>query len=424
MLWFFVWFGVGSAVENTPVVPQIQADIQVDGELNEPVWDQALKLTLDYEVRPGENIQPPVTTTVRMFTSETHLYVAFFCADPNPQAIRSQFSDRDDVFNGDFAGIVLDTFNDQRRAYEFVCNPYGIQADAINDDLNGNYDLSWNALWTSKGKIQANGWSFEMKIPVHQLRFNPSDSAQIWGFDAFRSYPRSQRHHIGFFPRDRAVNSYLAQEAKLLGFSGLKPGKNLEVVPTVTGFQSETRPQFPNGGLEKTNDDTEAGVSVRWGITPNMTLNATANPDFSQVEADAVQLDINETFSLFYNETRPFFLEGADYFTTPFNLLHTRSIADPKGAMKLTGKSGKHTYGLLTAQDEQTTVVLPGVESSQTAQFDQNANDYVGRYRYDFGNNSTAGALLTAREGNGYHNQVLSFDSQYNRTSNDVFTVN
>ncbi len=405
-------------------IQPVDSPVKIDGVINDEAWESALKLEIGYEVRPGENVEPPVKTLLYLAYDEEAVLVAFKGFDPEPEKIRARYSDRDDAWNDDFVGIVLDTFNDQRRAYEFMCNPLGVQIDAINDDLGGNYDTSWNAIWQSAGRITEDGFEVEMAIPFNQLRFQSSDGPQTWGLDAIRSYPRTHRHHIGLFPRSRGQNSYLSQTDKLIGFQGIKPGKNLEIVPTVTGFRTDARDGLPSGEFREVDSAEDLGVTARWGITPNLTLNGTLNPDFSQVEADAVQLDINTTFALFFEETRPFFLEGADYFNTRINLVHTRSIADPSSAVKVTGKQGRHTYGAFSAKDDVTNLILPGTEGSSAGSFNFETTNTVGRYRYDFGGNSTVGAMVTNREGDDYHNRVFSLDSTYRMTDADTFTLN
>ena len=401
-------------------VPRAASEIEIDGVLDDLAWAQALSFDLDYEVRPGENIAPPVRTEILITYGERHVYFAFRAHDPDPSKIRARFSDRDRAWNDDWVGVVLDTFNDQRRAYELFSNPLGVQIDAINDEVGGRYDDSWNAIWKSAGRLTEYGYEVEMAIPFNQIRFQSTAGDQTWGFDAIRSYPRGDRHHIGLFPRDRGNNSYLSQTVKLIGMSEVSPGKNLEIIPTLTASRTDQRDALPNGELEEVDSGADIGVSVRWGITPNISLNGALNPDFSQVEADAVQLDINETFTLFFAETRPFFLEGADYFNTGLNLVHTRTIGDPSSAAKLTGKEGPHTFGIFSAVDEKTSMVFPGPEGSSSANFTDDNTASVARYRYDFGGSSTIGGTLTDRRGGGYYNQVISADTVYKITSADT----
>lgn len=425
----FVFSGVLCADEGSAdepiVVPRTTGGIMVDGVVNEVAWADAARFEVAFEVQPGENIPPPVRTEVFLTWDDEAVLVAFRCEDSQPSAIRARYSDRDHLFKDDWVAIVLDTFNDQRRAYEFVVNPLGVQMDALNDDVNRNYDISWNAIWSSKGRLTATGWEAEIAIPFSQIRFQATDGPQVWGIDLVRSYPRIDRHHIGLFPRDRGNNSYLSQTVKIIGFESARPGKNLEIVPTVTGARTQERDDVPAGPLAVTDSSVDAGVTGAWGVTANATVAAAVNPDYSQVEADAVQLDINQTFALFFNETRPFFKVSADYFATRLRLLHTRVIADPVVALKATGKTGRNTLGLFSVLDDVTNVIVPGAEESQSATFEEGNLSTVGRYRYDFGKNSTIGTMITDREGgDGYFNRVLSFDARIRVTDSDSFVVN
>jgi hypothetical protein len=365
-----------------------------------------------------------VKTEVYLAYDETHLLVAFRCYDPDPASIRARFSDRDSMFNDDWVGVVLDTFNDERRAYELFSNALGVQGDMLNDDVTGNEDESWNAIFDSAGRLTEFGFEVEMAIPFNQIRFQDLQAGQVWGLDAMRSYPRRDRHHITLFPRLRGENSYLSQERKIVGFAGVRPGRNLELAPTLTAGRTDRRSAFPSGPLDDSDGRADVGFTARWGITPNLTLNGTVNPDFSQIEADDVQLDINNPFALFFSETRPFFLEGADFFSIPrMNLLYTRKVADPANAAKLTGKAGRHTFGFFTAQDDVTTFIVPGSQRSRTIVSDLDTTATTGRYRFDVGRNSTIGAIVTDRRGGGYDNQVVSVDMRHRLTSSDSFTI-
>lgn len=399
--------------------------VVVDGRLDEGAWDHALVRELRYEVEPGENVPPPVRTEVLLTYDDHRLLAAFRAYDPRPEAIRARYTDRDQLWHDDWVGIALDTFNDERRAYEFLVNPLGVQMDAINDDIGGSYDTSWDAIWSSAGRITDDGYVVEMAIPFSQLRFPADSGPQTWGFDAFRSYPRVDRHHIGLWPRQRGSNTYLGQADKIVGFEGVRPGRQIQLAPTLTASRTDSRPDGRlDAPLEPGAVDTEVGVDLSWGITPDLTLSAALNPDFSQVEADAVRLAINQQFTLYFAEKRPFFLEGVDTFDTPFNLLYTRTIADPAAAVKLTGKRGRHTFGIFTASDEVTTLIAPGRESSTSAQLDLASTASVGRYRYDLGRGSTIGAMVTDRRGGGYSSTVASVDARVRLSTADTFTFN
>jgi hypothetical protein len=410
-------------------VPRAASEVVIDGVIDEQVWRDALTLELNYEVRPGENIEPPVRTVVFITHDEAHVLVAFRAYDPEPERIRARYRDRDEIWGDDWVGIMFDTFNDERRGYEFWVNPLGVQTDGIYTEGRSeggmNFDDSWDAIWFSAGRLTDFGYEVEMAIPFNQIRFQGTDGEQIWGFDAIRSWPRSDRHHIGSFPRDRGANSYLAQTEKLVGFAGVSPGRNLEFVPTLTGFAIEERPDLPPSTEIEDEKDFEVGATVTWGITPNITFTGALNPDFSQIEADAVQLAINQTFELFFEERRPFFLESADYFETGVDLLYTRMIANPLAAAKVTGKMGRHTIGVISAYDEITNVIVPGPEGSDSATFESSNTALIGRYRYDLGTDSTVGTFVSDRRGSdGYANRVVSGDALLRPSEADSISVN
>jgi hypothetical protein len=398
-------------------VPQVDGKIKPDGILDEKVWEKALVLELNYEVRPGENIPPPVRTEVLLANSKTHLFVAFRAYDPKPAKIRARISDRDELGLQDWVGVILDTFNDERRSFDFLCTPFGVQADFIEtsgDDTGGD----WDAIWDSGGRINEQGYFVEMSIPFSSLRFQRKEGDQVWGFDAVRSYPRTVRHHIGTFPRDRNNNCYLCQSIKLVGFKGAKPGKNLEFDPTLVGHISREREEDIEGPFVE-DRKVEAGITARWGFTPNLTFSAAVNPDFSQVEADSLQLDINEPFALFYSEKRPFFTEGGDFFSSPLRVIYTRTMRDPSWGIKLSGKEGANTIGAYVVRDTLTNLIFPGIQSSDSTSLSMDSTASVLRYRRDFGNKYTVGALFTNRQGGDYYNRVAGIDGNLRFTSND-----
>lgn len=410
-------------VDSPYKVKKTSNPIEIDGIVNEEEWEDALLFTLDYEVDPGENIPAPIETHFYISYDEDNLYIAFRCYDPDPEAIRARFRDRDSLWSDDRVGITIDTFNDSRRAYDIAVNPYGVQSDGIIDEATGDYDDEWNAIWSSAGRITEFGWETEFAIPFSQLRIQQVDGPQVWGIDAFREYPRSVRHKMGLFPRERGNNSYLSQTRKIVGFAGLEQGKNLQIVPTITAGRIDEREDFPHGELKEIDSTLDAGITTKWGVTPNISILGTINPDFSQVEADEVQLDINRRFTLYFDETRPFFLEGKNYFETQeLNLLHTRNIVDPDYAVKVTGKEGPHTFGVFTARDKFTSLIIPGVESSDSDSFDVESDATVIRYLYDFGANSSIGSMITHRAGGDYSNTVMSVDGSLRFT--DSFRLN
>jgi hypothetical protein len=405
--------GTGTA-EDPYIVPQSESEIKVDAILGEEAWKKALLLELKYEVRPGENVPPPVRTEVLLTYNKENLYAAFRCYDPEPSAIRAHLRDRDTLGGDDWIALILDTFNDNRRSFDFIVTAQGVQFDEI--ESQSGEDPGWDTIWDCASKITEWGYIVEIAIPFSSLRFQRKDGPQIWGFDAVRRYPREHPYHIGLFPRDRSNNCYLCQAIKIKGFDGASPGRNIEINPTVIGARTDERPEFPAGNLQKRDQEAEVGLTARWGMTPNLTVNLTANPDFSQVEADALQLDINQPFALFYPERRPFFTEGTDFFSALESIIYTRTIRDPTWGIKLTGKEGSHTIGAYMLRDEVTNLIFPGSQGSSSTSLDKTNLSSVLRYKKDFGRRYTVGLLATDREGTDYFNRVYGFDLDFRFT--------
>ncbi len=404
-------------------IPRVNSAPRIDGQIGQGEWSQATRIAVNIETDPNNNIPAEVEAEALLMEDGEVLYVAFIALDPEPELIRAFYRDRDSLWNDDWVAIVLDTFNDERRAFEFFVNPFGVQADAIQDDVNNDEDRSWNAIWDSAGQINDNGYVIEMAIPVKQLRFTPSADDQTWGIDLVRFYPRDRGTRIANNPRSRNISCYICQISKVDGFADLTASRNLEVIPTLTSAAVENRNPAA-GGWDSESIDPQASLDVRWGISQDLYLNATLNPDFSQVEADSAQLDINNTFSLFFPERRTFFLDGADYFDTFERLVHTRNIADPDYGLKVTGKSGGHTYALLTANDANTSFLIPRSLGSSVASLDDvESKVAIGRYRFDIFENSTIGALITDRSANGYNNTVSSIDAVLRPSDRDSISI-
>ncbi len=405
-------------------IRRAESAIEVDGVLDEPAWATALTIPIRYEWSPGDNVEPLVATDVLLTYDEGRLYVAFRAADPEPGAIRAHLMDRDQIttfVQDDHVTLMIDTFNDERRAFEFRVNPLGVQADAIFSEVDGIEDFSWDVIWDSAGRIDEKGFVVELALPFNQLRFPRGAGAQTWGFELSRSYPRSKRHRMSANRRDRDRSCILCQITKVSGFAGLEPGRNLELDPTLTGQRTDRRRGFPGGPLESGEEDFEPGLTARWGVTPSLQLLGTLNPDFSQVEADVAQLDVNERFALFFEEKRPFFLEGVDFFTTPIDAVFTRTVADPDWGVKLNGKQGRNALGVFVAEDTVNSFLIPSNQRTDFGFIDESLTAAVLRYRRDLGANSTLGVLFTGREGDRYHNRVGGLDGFFRLS--DVDTV-
>lgn len=407
-------------------IEKARSKIKIDGILNEEAWKYPVKIKVPYEWTRGENRPAPVETQCMVTFDKSNFYVAFRCFDPDPSQIRAHLMDRDqmDTFiQDDYVSIMIDTFNDEIRGFQFRVNVFGVQADAIFSELEGFEDFSWDAIWKSKGRITDFGYVVEIAIPFNQLRFPKGQGVQTWGFDASRSYPRNIRYRMSVNGRDRNRNCILCQYPKITGLQGISPGKNIELAPTLTANRTDWREMFPDGGMENGDIDVEPGLTARWGITPNLTLNAAVNPDFSQVEADAAQLDVNTRFTLRYPEKRPFFLEGADFFLTPLEAVFTRTVADPVWGGKVSGKMGKNALGVFVTQDRYTNLVFPSNQGSGEASLDQDVFGGVFRYRRDLGKGSAMGVLYTGRAGEDYSNHVAGVDGFFRLSPGKTLTL-
>jgi hypothetical protein len=411
----YISASVLSGSDEAPyTVPRKEAVVVIDGKLDENVWQESLRFDLNYETDPGENIPAAVKTEVFVFHDEDNLYFGLICYDPNPSAIRARFSERDNIFADDLININLDTFNDERRNYYFGCNPLGAQRDGI-ETVGAN--PSWDAIWDSAGDITEKGYTVEIAIPFSSLQFQRTNGPQIWGLDVSRWYQRSHRRRLGLVKIDRNNNSYQSQFLKIIGFEGIKPGKNIEVIPTLTGTKTDERESFPQGDFKSISKDIDPGLTIKWGITTNLTLNGTVNPDFSQVEADTRQLDINQPFALFYQEKRPFFIEGMDFFRSPFSAVYTRTLRDPIWGIKLTGKETSNTIGAYYVKDDLTNIIFPGNQGSGSTSLNMQSSAGVFRYKKDFGNKYAFGTLFTNRDGEDYFNRVFGFDGEARLTN-------
>jgi hypothetical protein len=388
-------------------------EMRVDAHLDEPAWQAAERIPLPIEITPGDNIAAAVETDCRVTFDERNIYLGCVAHDPDPASIRAYVTNRDGIFgNHDRISFLLDPFDDRRRAFVFEVSAVGVQGDLIFDERTG-FDESWDAIWASAARITDSGYVIEAAIPFRSLRFPSTGDVQTWRFWINRMRPRSEFVVMRTNTRLRGESCQLCQAHRLRGFTGMDAGLDIELVPTLTARQSASRDAtFPAGPLVRGSPDVEVGLDARWSLTSNLALNGTVNPDFSQVEADAVQLEANNAFALRFPEKRPFFLEGADLFGTPLEVVFTRSIADPSGGLKLTGKSGPHAIGALAAIDEVNALLIPGPQGSRSTVVDERVASTVLRYRRDVGANNTLGAIYTGRmSGGAYRNHVAGLDA-------------
>jgi hypothetical protein len=399
--------GRGLAVDGkgspTADIPRIQAaDVRVDGVLDEPVWRQATRLTGFWQYQPVDSRPAEEATEVLVWYAPDAIWFGIVAHDKVPSAIRATVADRDNIANDDNILLDIDTFHDRRRAFQFGVNPLGVQSDGVRSEgagqvsslIPGSTDLSPDFTWESKGRITDQGYTVEIRIPFKSLRY-PSGEARSWGFNVTRVVQRTGYTDTWTDVR-RANASFIGQEGAIGGIHDLKRGVLVEAQPFVTATANGARDQV-TGRFDRERVNPDAGVNLRLGFT-SYALDATVNPDFSQVESDAGQVTVNERFALFFPEKRPFFLEGIELFGSPNTLVYTRRIVDPKGGVKLAGKFGQLGVAHLTAVD-------------QTDGGDAWFN--ITRLRRDFGRNSIAGVTFTNRDQGKLHNRVLAGDFRY-----------
>ncbi len=400
-------------------LPQIKQSINVDAVLDEDVWKQALVIELKIETKPGENVAPPVKTLAYLFDDGETLYLAFEAFDPEPSKIRAHYHDHDLIFDDDSVGVKLDSFNDDLRAYQFFVNALGVKHDSLNDGVTGADDRSWNAVWDAAGQISEDGFRVEIAIPLNILRFDDSKDQQTWGFELLRFYPRNVFHRISNSKIDRNISCVLCQLDTFTGMSNIEMGKNITVIPYVTSTNSKQKTSPDYNGWSNSENNNEFGGDIRWGVSPNTTVNGTLNPDFSQVESDVAQLDINKTFSLFFPEKRQFFVEGSDLYDTLMSTVYTRNISDPDYGLKVTHSKDGNNYAAFVANDISTTYIIPGNLGSNIAFLDESSVNAAFRYQRNLENTSSIGTILTVRDSDSYHKYLLGVDGTYRFTETD-----
>jgi len=394
-------------------IPYSPLIADIDGELTDEIWQQALVVDLNIVNSPWNNLPSPVKTQAKIIENGQHIFIAFIAQDPQPEKIKGFLADRDSRWGDDLVGIKFDTQNNRRLNYEFIVNPLGVQHDSINNEMTGEVNDLWDGIWQSYGKITKRGYQVEIAIPYRILNFEENKKNKLWPIELFRIYPRDTQLRISHVPLDRNNACRLCQYPQAKGFKNAAIGKNLQITPAIVASSDRYLDIYDPKAQWQTRDDIDAGLDLRWGITPNTSLNLALNPDFSTIESDVGQLSVNKTFSLFYDEKRAFFLDNADYFTSNYNIVNTRNIADPDYGVKLTGKDGNHSYGLFSANDSQTNFIKPGNLSSELVSLDEKSLSTALRYRFDYSDDLTIGAISTLRTSDNYHNYVYGLDSKY-----------
>jgi hypothetical protein len=410
-------------------VPRFDKPPVIDGKLDDEMWKQAAVFKDFYQINPGDNIAPSGATEAFIGYDSKFLYLGFHCYD-DPSKVRASVAKRDQVFNEDNVRVFLDTFNDQRKAYVLGWNPLGVQQDGIMNE-GGGTDFSVDVVMESKGELTSDGWTVEVAIPFKSLRYEAGKD-KLWGIHVWRNIDRFNDEIDSWVPFNRDISGTLSQEAHLTGLEGISTERTLEIIPSVTLSETGRRvgalsaaqlavnpPLLDPGRMLNEPIRADLGVTMKYGITPMVTLDLAINPDFAQVEADQTVVLANQRFPIFFEEKRPFFLEGIDIFQTPIQAVHTRAIVDPDVAVKLTGKRGRNTFGILLAsdnapgnfsQDERNNLArLPVIQRF----IDKNAYIGIVRLKRDVGKESNLGLLFTSYNFIEEHNQLGGIDGRF-----------
>ncbi|MCX6551985.1 MAG: DUF5916 domain-containing protein, partial [Acidobacteria bacterium] len=392
-------------------VPRIEEQVTIDGRLDEPAWSKATRLGGFSEYQPVDSQAASERTEVLIWYSPKALHLGIIAYDSVPGSVRATSADRDNIGNEDWVRIYLDTFNDRRRAFIFGVNPLGVQEDGVQTEGGfsagatrgmgggayggnmwaGQIDLSPDYQFDSKGRVTPEGYVVEVRIPFKSLRY-PGTGPLRWGINISRKTQRTGRQDT--WTDAKRVASFLAQAGTMEGLHDLQRGVVTEVQPFVAASLDGSRQS--DASYSYGSADWQPGANLRVGFT-NLSIDATVNPDFSQVETDASQVTVNERFALFYPEKRPFFLEGIELFATPNQLVYTRQIVDPTGGGKLTGKVGRTGVAVLSAADDTG---------------DAHAWVTMARLRQDIGQDSLAGVTYTDRTEADAFNRVAAADAR------------
>lgn len=392
-------------------LPRQDTAVVVDGVLDEPVWQLAAMLTGFSQFSPSDGVPAADSTEVLVWYSATAIHFGIRAFERHG-AVHATLADRDRIGADDHVQILLGTFGDGRQATVFAVNPLGVQSDGALVETgtvrSGNgfsgavvrretADLSPDYVFESKGRVTGQGYEVEIRIPFKSLRYQ-SAAEQSWTLNVTRRVQHSG-YEDSWAPARLASASFLAQSGRLVGLTDLRRGLVLDFNPSLT---SRTVGERAPAGWEYSGGRPELGGTVRWGISNNLSLTGTANPDFSQVESDAGQLVFDPRDESFFQEKRPFFLDGIEQFSTPNNLIYTRRLVQPTAAVKLTGKGLGTDIALLSAIDDR--------EVSATG--DDHPVYNILRLQRDVGASSRIGLVYTDRVEGGAYNRVAGADAR------------
>ncbi len=414
---------VWALVDDPPFeIRKTSLEIRIDGKLGDPGWADAVPIGTWYETRPGDNLPSKLGNVGRLAYDDQFVYAAFEFSDPTPKKIRAPLANRDNVPSyTDYGGILVDANNDGRTAQMFLANARGIQYDAISSDASGE-DSAPDFFWESAAQITNDGWVLEMRIPFSSIRYTESDPKQ-WRILLYRNHPREFRYQYFSSKLPRESSCFICNSTPLVGLGGLPSGSHYVIAPYATGAQQSLPAGDAGSPLVSGDATSEVGLDAKWLPNPNTVLDLTLNPDFSQIETDAPLIAANERFALFFEEKRPFFLEGADLFSTPITAIYTRSFAAPRWGARATGEFKGTTYMVLTGDDRGGgSVIIPGSQGSDLVDRDLESTVTMSRFRRNFGESFMSFVYSGREVDGGSYNRVLGPDFRWQVTDNDIIT--
>jgi len=389
--------------------------IKIDGDLSDKGWAGAQPATDFTEHSPSEDIKPPVRTEAFVTYDDDHLYLSAVCY-ADPATVRSSICERERVFSDDNIGFFFDTYGDASRAYIINVNPAGIPYDALWTPEYGE-DENFDLMFESAGAITDSGYQVELAIPFTSLRF-PDKPVQEWKFDFYRHHQREVHYAMSWCAYDKKESCWPCQWGTVRGIENVKPGRGVELLPSFVAHQSGAVQDTAKPRNSFSNSDIFGDLSIggKYALSSDVVLEATYNPDFSQIESDASQVDVNTTFALSYAEKRPFFQEGFDLFRTEFYAVYSRSINSPDFAAKTSASVGRTSMAVLSAHDRQSLGIIPFEEKSEYIPLGPTFVNMVA-VRRAFGRHNHIRALLTDQriEGGG-SGTILSLDGSVRLT--------
>jgi hypothetical protein len=397
----------------------------IDGNLDDAVWANAAYINQFTQESPDEGAPATQNTEVWIAYDDDHIYFAFYAHYTDISLMRANRVQRDRANQDDLMTVYFDTFLDQQRGYDFDVNGYGVQGDGLlsvgrRGGAGGTSippaDRSWDALFDTAGRLVDDGYIAEMAIPFKSLRFPtpPDGQPHRWGFQIVREVKSLNTENMVWSPMARGESSFFTQMGLLEGMTDISITRNIEVMPTFVAVQQgsidATGPRFVNDSA-----NPDFGVNLKYGITPNLTADFTVNPDFSQIESDRTQLEVNLRFPISFPELRPFFVEGSEIFNiqAPVTFVHTRTIVDPDWGAKLSGQLGRFTLGLLAANDR----AAGNLEDPDDPGYGDKAHTFIARAQYDLYTSSNVGVLFTDREFLDSHSRLFGADGNFRLSS-------